>query len=229
MTSHSAINRFYLQMGGLLLALVIVGFGTSMISQNRNLADFPVLFHIHALVYISWFSLFIFQAFLIGRPNHHLHKKLGYLSLLLVVSMLVTAFMMASHTFSNGVSPVPIMTLPQFLSLPILDGLGLFIFFTVAFLNRHNALAHKHSMLVACIVIMDPAIARLAMAIGIPPAALIIHLALIGLLITHDWRARSKVHLITWLGLAWLIFRVVFVFTMASSQMWADWMNKLFN
>lgn len=228
MTSHNASNRYYLQMGALLLILVVVGFGSAMISNNRILADFPLLFHIHALVYISWFLLFIFQALLIGKLNHNLHKKLGYSSILLVVAMLVSAFMMASHTFTNGVSPVPIMTLPQFLSLPVLDGIGLFIFFAVAFFNRHNALTHKHSMLVACIVIMDPAIARLAMAVGIPPAALIIHLALIGLLIAHDWRARRKVHIVTWLGLAWLVFRVVFVFTVANTQMWADMMDIVF-
>lgn len=216
-------------MGILLLILVILGFGSALLTSQTNPASLPTLYHVHALIYLIWFLLFIFQARLINSNNRNLHKKLGYSSVVVVVVMLVTGIMMTSHSYDRGISPVPIVDIHQFLAFPLIDFLGLLIFFSLAFLTRHNALAHKHYMLLTSIVIMDPAIARLTASVGVPPAALLIHLGLVVLLMIHDRKANGKIHYATWFGLAWVILRVAFIFTIGATQIWADLMNTLFS
>lgn len=228
MNNAQMSNRFYFNMSLLLLTLVILGFGLAALSRGSNPADMPVLYHLHGLVYITWFALFVIQTHLIGKNNRGLHKKLGYSSVVLVICMLVTGFMMTEHSYVRGVSPIPDMTIQQFLVLPVIDLLGLSLFFSFAILQRNRPLVHKHSMLLSCILIMDPAIARLSFAMGFPPAALLIHVSLVGLVIIHDRRTYGKVHPVTWLGLTWLFLRVVFIFTIGTTETWKNLMDGFF-
>jgi hypothetical protein len=229
MNGVAAINRFYLNMGLLLLVLVFLGFGLAALSRGTNPADMPILMHLHGFTYIAWFGMFVLQANLIGKNNRGLHKKLGYSSVAIVGSMLITGFMMAAYSYDRGVSPIPNMTVQQFLVFPLIDLLGLILFFGFAVLNRNKPLVHKHCMLMACIAIMDPAIARLAVELGAPPAALIIHLALVGLVIIHDRRIYNKVHLVTWIGLSWVFLRVIIIFSIGASDTWQTLMDGVFS
>lgn len=70
-------SKFYQRMGLLLLSLVIIGFGSSAVINNKNPFELPLLFHIHAVSYISWFVLFIYQASF-NKANYSLHRRLGY-------------------------------------------------------------------------------------------------------------------------------------------------------
>lgn len=221
-------NRFFVNMGILLLFLVIVGFGSAMFSSDTNPLTLPILYHIHAIFYLAWFSLFIIQARLIGFKKFARHKTLGYSSIFVIIGMLVTGIMMSAHSYVRGVSPVPDITLQNFLAFPMIDALGLVIFFSLGVLNRHNPNFHKHCMLIMSIVIMDPAIARLAMSLGFMPAALLIHIGLVVLVIWRDKRVDRRVHLITWLGLSWVILRLVFIFVVGATTGWASLMDMLF-
>jgi len=228
MNNLGVINRFYLNMGLLLLALVIIGFGLAAFSRGTNPANLPVLLHVHGLTYIAWFGLYIFQTNLIGKNNRSFHRKLGYSSVVVVVCMLVTGFLMSAYSYERGVSPIPDMTVQQFLIFPLIDLLGLSLFYGLAVLNRHRPLVHKHCMLLACIAIMDPAIARLAAEFGFPPASLLMHIALVGLVIIHDRRTHGKVHLVTWLGLGWIFLRIVFILSIGATDSWHTMMDGLF-
>lgn len=222
------VNRFYFNMGLLLLVLVFAGFGSVLLTKENSISSFPPLFHFHALSYIIWFGLFIFQAHLIGSNNRQLHKKLGYSSVVIVILMLVTGFLMASHSYQRGISPIPDITIQHFLAFPLIDLFGLLFFFSLAILNRHNAVFHKHAMLMTSIAVMDPAIARLALSFGFPPAALIMHIALVLIVLFHDRRLHNKVHFVTWLGFGWVILRIAFIFGVGATNGWANMMNSIF-
>lgn len=228
MNTNNFGHKYYFRMGLLLLILVISGFGSFALVENRNPANLPLIFHIHAVSYICWFALFICQARLINRKNHALHQRLGFLSVIVISSMLITGFIMASRSYSGGESPIPDMTIQQFLSFPMWDLLSIIIFFSIAIINRRKALTHKHAMLMLCIAIMDPALARLAMSIGVPPLVLVFHFSLVFLLVFHDRKVHQQVHWVTWLGLAYLIARVVFIFTLGATDTWASLMDSLF-
>lgn len=228
MTETNQENRFYFNMGLLLLGLVVVGFGSATFVRGVSPFELPLLFHVHGVIFVLWYCLFIFQANLIGSHNHALHKKVGLLSLVVVPMMIVTAFLMTGMSYERGVSPIPEMGIKQFLALPMGDLVGITLFFTIAILNRNNPLTHKHAMLVMSIAIMDPALARLASVLGFIPMALLFHFILIGLVIFHDRKAHQKVHWVTWLGLAYLIWRPIFFMVIAAGDGWANLVDMIF-
>lgn len=228
MNEEHVTNRFYFKMGLLLLALVIAGFGSAAVMRGSNPAELPLIYHLHGLSYLLWFSLFILQANLIGKANYALHKKLGYASMLVFASMVVSAILVTTASYERGTSPVPGTSMQQFLAFPVQDILGLMFFYTMGVLTRGKALLHKHCMLMACIAIMDPALARMSFFLGFPPLTTLLHVGLVGLVIFHDRRTAGKVHPVTWMGLAFVILRVVFIFTVAATPGWESLMDRIF-
>ena len=214
-------NRFYQYMGIILLLLVLIGFGSAAIVRGQNPLALPLLFHIHGISYLLWFSLFIFQASLIGRDNKTLHMTLGKLSPLLILALLVTGWLMAVASYHRGVSPIPNIDIQQFVAFPFFDLLGLVLFYGFALAKRKDAAFHKRAMLLALIAIMDPATARIGMTIGFPPFPLIAAILLVGAMIWHDRKVLGKVHFITWFGLIWIFLRLGFVFGIAATEDWA--------
>jgi hypothetical protein len=115
------------------------------------------------------------------------------------------------------------------MSFPLLDLSGLLVFYLLGVLNRSKAIIHKHCMLICSIAIMDPAIARLAMSLGVPPLTLLIHIGLVVLVMIYDKRSAGKIHFITWLGLAFVVFRVAFIFTIGATEAWVSLMNSIYS
>lgn len=89
-------------------------------------------------------------------------------------------------------------------------------------------MTHKHCMLICSIAIMDPAIARLGMSLGVPPLILLIHIGLVALVMIYDKRSAGKIHFITWMGLAFIILRLAFIFTIGGTEAWASLMNSIY-
>ena len=52
---------------------------------------------------------------------------------------------------------------------------GLAMFYGAAVAYRGQALVHKHCMIAACIAIMDPGIARIALSLGVSPLIVTFH------------------------------------------------------
>ena len=221
-------NRFYRVMGFVLFGLVIAGFGFAAILRGQNPFELTLIFHLHGIVYLCWFVLFIVQVSLIGN-NKALHMSLGKLSLVIVALMLITGWLMARGSFERGVSPIPDMSIQQFMAFPLFDLLGLLVFYSLGLLRRFNADFHKRAMLLSLIAIIDPAVARIGISIGFAPFPLVASLLLVGAVIWHDRAISNRVHMITWFGFAWIFIRVAFVFGIASSKLWADVANSLFS
>ena len=228
MSADNSVSYFYRNMGILLLALVLAGFGFSALGNEKSPLDLPTLFHIHALVYLAWFSLFIIQTSLITKSNYNTHRSLGYASLLLIPAMLITGFMMSVVSYDRGISPIPNTTIQQFMVFPLQDLVGLVLFFAIAFLNRHVAVTHKHAMLIMSIAIMDPAVARLSFVLGFPPAAALMHIALVVMVILYDRKTYQKIHWVTWAGLVYVIIRSVFIFTIGATGGWASLVDSMY-
>ncbi len=123
-------HRFYQFMGVILLTLVVTGFGLAAMVRQVSPFEHPIIFHLHAIVYLAWFSLFIVQASLIRNDNKALHMRLGQLSMLLVVAMLLTGWSMAQHSFDGGVSPIPNISIQQFMAFPVFDLFGFLLFYS---------------------------------------------------------------------------------------------------
>ena len=222
-------NRFYKLMGMVLLVLVITGFGISAIVRELNPVELPLLFHVHAIVYLAWFTLFIVQVYLIGANNRELHKRLGQFSVIIILAMLVSGWMMAQGSYDRGISPIPDISIQQFMAFPIFDLIGLTLFYSLAIANRSNAEFHKRAMLLTGLAILDPAVARVGIIVGFPPFPLVASILIVGAVMWHDRKVLDKIHAITWFAFAWIFIRLGFVFGVASTDAWSNLANSLFS
>ena len=228
MIGRSVGSKFYFKMGLLMLTLVVAGFASAASVRGTSPLELPLLFHLHGIVFMAWFLLFINQARLIGNKHYVQHKKLGYASVIVVAVMMVTGVLIATASYQRGFSPVPEVNIQQFMAFPLVDLAGLLLFFTLGVLNRGNGLFHKHCMLIASIAILDPALARLAFTIGFMPLALLLHVGLVGVVMVYDRRSAGSIHVITWAGLAIVILRLVFIFIIGASEAWASLIDGIF-
>ena len=73
----TAGNRFFITIGLILFAFVCLGFGSAAIERSQNPIELPMLYHIHGVSYLLWFTLFATQAALISKENKRLHMTLG--------------------------------------------------------------------------------------------------------------------------------------------------------
>ena len=96
----------------------------------------------------------------------------------------------------------------------------------VARVRRGEVAAHKRLMLLAGILIIDPAAARLVMSIGgPPPVILLLELALFAALITYDVMTRRRPHWASMLGLGLFVLALVAKLTVAQTPVWASFVD----
>jgi len=112
---------------------------------------------------------------------------------------------------------------------PTTDLINFSIVFVLGLINRANGAAHKRLMLLAGILILDPAVARLIETIGAPfPFIPIVELGLFGLLIGYDIIRLKRPHWTSLLGLGLFFAAMAAKFSIANMPIWADICTLLF-
>lgn len=222
-------GTFYFNLGLLTLCLVLAGFGGSALRHGKSPADLPLLFHVHATIYVGWYLFYLYQVSLISNKKRQMHKALGYTSVVLVLAMLFTGVLMMSDAWERGATPGPQISTAHLMALATTDLVALSVFYTIGVLYRHKPLMHKHAILMTGIAISPPGLARLALVIDFPPAFLLFYFGLIGLLMRHDRRATGKIHPIAWAGVVYMVLRIIFVATVSDTESWGSLMHQLFS
>ena len=222
-------SKFYFNMGLLTLCLVLAGFGASALRHGKSPTDLPLLFHVHATIYVGWYLFYLIQVSLIDNKMRKIHKALGYTSVFLVLAMLVTGVLMMSDAWERSATPGPQVSTAHLMALVTTDLVALSAFYTIGVLYRHKPLTHKHAILMTGIVISPPGLARLALVIECPPAFLLLYFGLIGLLMLHDRKATGKIHPIAWAGVVYMVLRITFVTTVSNTESWNSLMHQLFS
>ncbi|MGC1730487.1 MAG: hypothetical protein WA747_14045 [Steroidobacteraceae bacterium] len=157
-------SRLYSYAALAVAALVFAGFARSyylrVLFHVRAIAP---LVHVHGILMSAWIALFVTQALLIARHRPDLHRRLGVagaaLAPLIVVigSLTVTA---AIHRRFPAVGPLRFGRI--FVEF---DGLSLWSFGALALaavLWRSRPDVHKRLMLSATVVLLPPAVGRIA-------------------------------------------------------------------
>lgn len=199
---------FYGGMGLTILLLVFAGFAPSYflrgtIVSGRPLTPMTPLIHIHGLVFTAWLLLFIAQAALISGRQHRLHMRLGTISMALAAAMVVVGVMTAVQQVGRGSGPpgIPPLTWAAvpLIDMPVFAGLV-----AAGYRFRRDPQTHKRLMLLATILMLQPAIGRMPMP-ATPLAgetgtlvAFLMVLPLIG----WDLFQRGRLHKATMIGVA---------------------------
>jgi uncharacterized membrane protein YozB (DUF420 family) len=196
-TFGAAVTRpFYLAMSLFLAFIVVFGFSHT-IPNDLKPPGLPIIFKLHAAIFVAWVTLFIAQPSLIRAGAVTWHRRLGIIGAVLALAMVilgVIAVLVALHA----------RALPPFYApgLFLLRNLGSMLVFailvTAAILARRHPDWHKRLILCAAIVIAAPGLERCLPVFENGPHwnlvidALIIVIELFGPAI--DLIARNRIH-----------------------------------
>ena len=167
----TAERWFYSGMALLLVIVVFAGFAPSYYlrgavpdSITSFLDDPPQairgLFLAHGALFSAWFLLQLSQSLLIGAGRLDLHRRLGVSALILAPLLVLSSMLVVFYTVRNGFhdtkeSPLKLAAHPVFL-LIWFSG-----FVAAGMLLRRRPQWHKRLMLLASILMAQPAIARI--------------------------------------------------------------------
>jgi hypothetical protein len=227
-------GRFHAGMAWLFVGVAIVGFAPrSFAIVTGTMPLPPLVVHLHAAVMASWVTLLALQATtsLTGRMD--LHRRWGLASLViapLVLAMLIGVTVVRQNA-AFGTPGGPIVNNILFLQI---RSIVLFpTFFIWALSTRHtDPQMHKRMMLLATLMLLDAAIARMSWLPfnEFPKSYLAVHLYLLLLLvppIVYDFMRTRRIHRAWLWGLALTLPWVVATELIWDTPWWRDFGPKL--
>jgi hypothetical protein len=214
-------SRFYLGMAAAMSVVVFVGFAPSFYLRAYfgPLPNVPPLssplVYIHGFVFSGWMILLLVQTGLTTTGNVRWHRRAGMagavLAALVVIVGVMAQFAQTHRMIVTGeLDRSPAAMSGLFLSAML--GMGVFGALTgIALYLRRNGETHKRLMMLATLVLLGAASARIggllasalpAWAPVTPYVSSVILLAFVFALLTHDLQTRKRVHSVTvWGGL----------------------------
>lgn len=246
MTNQSAVRRdqgsYFFWMSWLFLAIVVVAFGWSLgAGSYLSFEPFPPYLVVHGAVLLAWFAWFAMQTTLVRMRRVASHRRMGKAGMLIALAVLVTSPMVTLNNpgrlvrfgldWDSDMAMVPHLgiegqTMLDFSPLVVFGNfaalLQFAIFFGGAIYWRARSDIHKRLMLLAGLVLVPPALARISRwpifggeDSGFVPLAL---LALLLSLLVHDLVALRRVHVASWVGLIAMIAINAAAFALAGSE-----------
>ena len=212
---------FFVWMALIALGITFVGFlPTYLIPVSTGTFTRPPLVHLHGLTMLLWMLLFTGQAWLAATGRMTTHRTFGMLGLALATAgliLLVTTVVVNINVVEQTVPDAG----PQLRGRDAGNIIRSVVFVglvAAGVMNTRRSDVHKRFMLVANIIILAPALGRIARVYllgnpDIPPIPAEIRLpmamfvllaseALIAAAIWYDWREKGRPHSVTLLGAA---------------------------
>ena len=213
-----------------LFALALVGFWPSSFAKFFDgTGDFSSYFHFHAFFAILWIFMLIVQPILIRLKKFALHKKIGKLSYILVPLVFISIILLAHSTLRG-----PKENLGLELWVPFKDLLIFAVGYGIAIKYRKTMAIHARGMIVAGIVLIEPAFVRLVLFVFFPDSGFdptgylvsisLVYLVLIGLIIAERKQKVGRWVFPLALGLYAFVHSVlVFQIKITPWQAFAEW------
>jgi hypothetical protein len=158
---HRADRNFFLLLVILTWLGVAGGFGLDMIAHFKGTRPYPLIVHLHALLFVGWLVLLTTQVLLIRDRRADIHRRLGMTAAWMIPVMVVVALATAWTVQHQMALLLPARARPQFIGINITDMLG---FATLAFagiMRRRDSSAHKRLMLLSTLYLSTAGFARL--------------------------------------------------------------------
>jgi uncharacterized membrane protein len=194
----------------------------------RGFVDYaraPAHLHLHGAVMIAWLALAVTQAALVHRDSLALHRRLGWLGVILAAAVTVLGSYSGIHAVIAGRQP-PFFSPPYFLALTQI-GIACFAgLVAAAVARRRQSEWHRRLMVGAMIMILEPALGRVLPMPLIMPwgewAVLLCQLFVFAILIRHDRRTMRRVHPATLAALTVVVLSHVAIELLAAAPAFAE-------
>jgi hypothetical protein len=237
MSGHTTIAKsqsahgFYVGIAVVMAITVFAGFSPTFYLKAFTAAPpLSPLLWAHGLLFTSWIVLLITQATLAANGRVDLHMRLGMFGAAVGVAMvfvgLLTAITAARLGHAPPGAPPPLI----FMAIPLFAIVEFAFLFGTAIALRSNSRAHKRLMLLATIVIIGAAIARLPLGFaGTPPGFFAIADLFVLACVIHDWRVYGRIHpAYVWGGLTVVILQPLQMILMGTGAWlaFATWLTS---
>lgn len=159
---------FFFYLAVAIFATVLVGFSSQVVAGRTWFTDFPWHVHAHVALFSSWIILYVVQSWIVASGyDTRLHRRLGWVgattATLIVPLGIASTIAAIARGAINGVFPLGL-----FLALDVLHLLGFGALTFAGIQMRSHAAWHKRLMFGGTILLMAPALSRLA---GFLPAS----------------------------------------------------------
>jgi hypothetical protein len=227
-------QRFYAGMAWLLVLVAIGGFAPrSLAIVSGSMPSPPLVVHLHAAVMASWVALLAIQASLALKGRIDLHRRYGLASL--VIAPLVLVMLIAvTIVRQNDAAGTPAASAVNNILFLQLRSIVLFPTFFIWAMRarRTDSQTHKRMMLLATLMLLDAAIARMSWLPynRFPHDYLAIHIYLLLLMVPgllYDLIRIRRIHRAWIWGLALLLPWIVATELVWGSHWWSEWGPRL--
>lgn len=156
---HTADAVFFPAMTALVWLGIVMGFGGEMLRKaDEGTLSYPLIVHVHAVVFTAWLAVFTAQVALIRTQRFAVHMTLGPAAMGLAGMMIVlgpwTALFMQAHAFGTPASD------PAFLAIPMSDMISFSGLVVAGYVIRSDRVLHKRLMLLATLALADAGFGR---------------------------------------------------------------------
>jgi hypothetical protein len=193
--TERAERKFFFIMACVMALTIIAGFSTNLI-LGRSSFSLPLIYHVHAFVFMGWVALYLTQNGLIATDNVAIHRRLGWLAALWVPVMVGLGMTMTIVSARKGGRFF--FDVNEFLFGNALQLLVFASLVTAAITLRRRTDWHRRLMYCSMAVLTGPGLGRmLPMPLFIPWAWWVVISAslifpVIGMI--ADRRRRGRVH-----------------------------------
>jgi hypothetical protein len=195
-------DRFYFGLSVAMALVLIAGFSFQL-AMGRSSFGAPLIWHMHAVVFMTWIGIFVTQAWLGTTGPVALHRRLGWLAAGWVLLMIVMGTAVTVATVRRGTAPFFFQ--PQ--HFLIANPLGLLCFAALTFAAirlRRQTDWHRRLQLCAFAVLLGPGFGRLLPMPFLTPVAfetaVIAGLIFPGIAMFREFRRDGRVHPAWWRG-----------------------------
>jgi hypothetical protein len=154
-------RSFYVVMALCALAVVVLGFATSLIDTIDRNAPPNALVALHGLISVAWLLTFLAQATFAATRRLVVHRRLGTAAALLAASMIISGYFVAVTMGRRGYDLSGDLHIENDPLLGIVNPLGdiaaFAVLVTAGYLFRHRSDIHKRLMLLATAGALMPA------------------------------------------------------------------------
>jgi hypothetical protein len=220
---------FFSGMAAAILLSVLIGFAESYYLQGVahnphwrafNTPPYPLLVHLHGLIFSLWILLLITQTSLVAANRLRLHRKLGIVGFILAFLLVLLGVAIVCESMARHV-PIGHPSIGG-QSVALLNIFGFAVLAYLGYRQRRNPPAHKRLMIVATISLLPAAFSRWPILHdGTHLRAAACCFVLAALIACYDIWSAAKVYPATLLGAAVLLLtNPPIVETLIHNSMW---------
>lgn len=213
-------SSFYLVLHGIILALVVLGFGLNAIQNSDSLPPSSSIIWIHGIAMFGWYLLIVIQSLLIQKHQFKIHRILGWGSLFLALGIIISGVWMTKEHYYRPNSLL-FATINTFILI------NFSLLYSAAFLYRNKPEYHKRLISLASIAAMFPGLGRVILGLqwneylSVP---LWILFAMVPA--AYDWYRSKKIHPAPWIGGSMIIIGIGLTLFLMENKPWKNLMDS---